>query len=277
MRTMRADDIALGLQLCRHAGWNQLEADWKRLLAIEPDGVFVAEQDGQPCGTASTTCYGKEIAWIGMVLVHPDFRSRGIGSALMTRCIEYLRARRIRSIKLDATDLGRPVYLKLGFKDEQPIWRFAGPKSQRAHPQAEVGALQDKHWSAIARLDDQAFGADRLELLKLFARDGLSAVVEASDGVQAYGFARTGFHASFVGPVVATRPQAARSVVESLLADLPEGNIFWDILPDNTAAAQLAESLGFAVARRLMRMYLGRRAHPGETNMVYGAAGFEVG
>ncbi len=40
---------------------------------------------------------------------------------------------------------------------------------------------------------------------------------------------------------------------------------------------KLAEPLGFAVSRRLLRMYLGDCDHPGKVDMVYGAAGFEVG
>ena len=130
IRTMSADDIPMGLALCRFAGWNQLEADWRRLLALEPGGVFVAEQDGRPCGTAGTTCYDTRTAWIGMVLVHPDFRRRGVGSALMGHCVRHLQGRGIQSIKLDATDDGRPVYMKLGFKDERAIHRYAGVRPQ---------------------------------------------------------------------------------------------------------------------------------------------------
>jgi hypothetical protein len=38
---------AFGLSLCRIAGWTQLEADWRRLLALSPEGVFVAEEGGR--------------------------------------------------------------------------------------------------------------------------------------------------------------------------------------------------------------------------------------
>lgn len=277
IRTMRPDDVGLGLELCRLAHWNQLEPDWQRLLALAPDGLFVAEENGVACGTSSTTCYGNRTAWIGMVLVHPDFRKRGIGTALLVRCIEHLQAKNIESIKLDATDLGRPVYLKLDFKDERPIWRYAGRRPSGIVADPKARDIRPDDWPTIARLDRVAFDADRLELLKLLSREGPAAVAESSGEVAAYGFAREGFHASFLGPVVATDPGAARSVIESLLAGLPEGEVYWDILPDNVAAKELVESLGFVVARRLIRMYLGDRMHPGEVNMVYGAAGFEVG
>jgi GNAT superfamily N-acetyltransferase len=53
-----------------------------------------------PAGTATTIGYGTDLAWIGMVLVHPDHRRHGVGRALLAHCIAFLRERRIRSIKL---------------------------------------------------------------------------------------------------------------------------------------------------------------------------------
>jgi len=278
LRTMTAADMPLGLELCRLAGWNQLEADWQRLLALAPDGCFVGEENGHPCGTGTTACYGTRTAWIGMILVHPDFRNRGIGTAIMDKLIAHLRAQKIESIKLDATDLGRPVYLKLGFKDERPIHRYKGKTPPGIAADSKAQPIQPADWRAIAKIDRAAFDADRMDLLRLLRREGnVTAIVRAGREVRGYGFARTGFNASFLGPVVATDPGAARSVVETLLARLPEGLVFWDILPDNVASKELAHSLGFEAARLLTRMYLGSRVHPGDVNLVYGAAGFELG
>lgn len=277
IRQMESDDSRLGLELCRIAGWNQLESDWRRLLALEPDGVFVAEMDGRACATGTTTAYGAQTAWIGMILVHPDFRRCGIGSAIMNECIEYLQSRNVESIKLDATDDGRPVYLKLGFKDERPIWRYAGPRPTSTQAPAGVRPIRADDWPALAAIDRVAFGAERIDLLKALAEEGPSVAVERAEQILAYGFARRGFNAGFVGPIVATDPAAAREAVEALLAGLPEGEIFWDIMPDNHAACEIAHALDFSVARRLTRMYLGDRMNPGEVDLIFGAAGFELG
>ncbi|NIA21078.1 MAG: GNAT family N-acetyltransferase, partial [Anaerolineaceae bacterium] len=90
LRAMTVDDVADGLELCREAGWNQVAADWRRLLDLEPGGVFVAEEAGWLCATASVISYGTRTGWIGMLMVHPDYRRRGIASALMARCIQAL-------------------------------------------------------------------------------------------------------------------------------------------------------------------------------------------
>ena len=118
--------------------------------------------------------------------------------------------------------------------------------------------------------------ADRLPLLKLLHRECVSAVIENAGVVQAYGFARRGFHASSIGPVVAADPDAGRNVVHALLSGLPDGNVYWDFMPDNVLCRSLAESLGFTIARKLMRMYLGQM-NPGQVNIAYAGAGFELG
>ena len=277
IRPMRAEEIPFGLELCRIAGWNQLVADWERLLALDPEGVFIAEEQGTPCGTASAVRYGTRLSWIGMVLVHPDFRRRGIGSALMAHCIQYLQQHGVESIKLDATDQGRPVYLKLGFRDERPCYRMTGarPDGLPSHP--EVRPIAPGDWPKIAEMDRAAFDADRLPLLRILHGEGPSAVIERGGELQAYGFARLGFNASYLGPLVSRNPDDARAVAETLLAALPAGSVYWDILPDNAASLALVESYGFQVIRQLTRMVLGASTGSDGVAQIYGAARFELG
>ncbi|MCX6903902.1 MAG: GNAT family N-acetyltransferase [Verrucomicrobia bacterium] len=127
MRLLTSADLAFADSVRALAGWNQTPADWQRFLAHEPEGCFLAEWDGVPAGTATTTTYGLDLAWIGMVLVHPDYRRRGLGKALLERCLGSLRERGIRCVKLDATPLGKTVYDNLGFKDEWGLTRWANP------------------------------------------------------------------------------------------------------------------------------------------------------
>ena len=107
------------------AGWNQVEADWRRLLDLQPDGCFVAELDGIPAGTV-TTCRFGPVAWVAMMLVDKSFRSRGIGRALMSRALDDLDSAGVRTIRLDATPLGRPLYESLDFVAEATFARYLG-------------------------------------------------------------------------------------------------------------------------------------------------------
>ena len=91
LRVMRQTDLPFADAVRALAGWNQTLDDWRRFLAIEPDGCYLAERNGQSAGTATTIVYGPTVAWIGMVLVHPDYRRKGVGTALLEQCLTYLR------------------------------------------------------------------------------------------------------------------------------------------------------------------------------------------
>src|SRR2546425_10786138 len=128
-RLLDREDLPFADSLRALAGWNQTLDDWERFLALEPEGCFLADWNGTPAGTATTIVYGPELAWIGMVLVHPEFRRRGIGRALLQHCIDSLRERGVRCIKLDATPVGRAVYRDLGFHDEWTLKRWVRPSA----------------------------------------------------------------------------------------------------------------------------------------------------
>jgi GNAT superfamily N-acetyltransferase len=126
LRVMRADDVPFANSLRQIAGWNQTEHDWRGYLSYDPDGCFVAEVQGRPAGTATTIRYGDRFGWIGMVLVHPDYRRLGVGTQLLNRAISRLKECRVRCIRLDATPMGKKVYVPLGFVDEYELSRYEG-------------------------------------------------------------------------------------------------------------------------------------------------------
>ena len=270
---MQFSDIPFGLELCRFTGWNQLESDWRNLFAISPDGLFIAELDGQSCGTASAVNYKTSLGWIGMILVPPKYRRKGIASALMNKCIEHLKNLEVKSIKLDATDQGRLVYLKLGFEDEQPIYRYTASKTFDNQKYKQ----QDMDWVKIKYIDKEAFGADRIILLKNLYKNGYSKQIKSSERDFGYGFAKQGFEASFIGPVVSNDLGAAELVLDGLLEQLPPGKVYIDVLTNNEKAKELIEEKGFIIARELTRMYLGHNNTCSKNDMIFSTSGFELG
>src|SRR5713101_2627331 len=122
---MTDDDVPLRMELKRHAGWNQTESDWQRLLALEPDGCFVAELDGTPSATLAT-CVFDAVSWIAMVLVQPQARGHGLAKALLAHALDYLERRGVRTIRLDATPMGQPLYSRFGFAVQYSLYRHQG-------------------------------------------------------------------------------------------------------------------------------------------------------
>src|SRR5579871_2533909 len=108
-RLLHSNDLPGAMRLQSAAGWNQTEQDWQRVLDLAPDGCFGIDVDGALAATTTAVCYGEELAWIGMVLTLPEFRRRGLARQLLEHALAYLQDRRVRCIKLDATDMGRPL------------------------------------------------------------------------------------------------------------------------------------------------------------------------
>ena len=85
---LSADDVAGGLGLSDGAGWNQTDDDWRRFVRLAPAGCLAATARGRLVATTTTTRYGRDLAWIGMVLTAPEFRGQGLASRLMARTLE---------------------------------------------------------------------------------------------------------------------------------------------------------------------------------------------
>lgn len=263
IRPMTERDVALGMHLKEQAGWNQVERDWHRFLAMQPDGCFVAEWDGRPVATTVTCIFG-QVAWIAMVLVDQAMRGRGIATALMHRAIDYLEQHRVRTIRLDATPLGQPVYERLGFEPEYTLTRYEGVVTHGSQA-VLAGRVGFRHasmddLSGILYLDQQVIGADRSKFLtRLFAERPEHAWVGIAGGwVAGYVMARAGNNALQIGPCVADE-----DVGQDLLARIFRAHVGWRVFLDiplgHERSLAFARQRGFISQRELVRMVRGRQ------------------
>ena len=265
IRPLTLGDLDFAQEVRELAGWNQTIRDWERLLDHEPGGCFLASVDGAAAGTATTTAYGREVGWIGMVLVHPDFRRRGVATRLLGTCIDYLDTR-VRCLKLDATPDGRRVYEKLGFVVDSGLARWEG-RSVAATGEPTL------HGNDLPYLlDREAFGADRSAFLRRLSRDSRIFLTQGG-----YALLRPGSRAHYLGPTVAGSAECGRRLIRSALASIPGEPVFWDIPDDNTAATTFARELGFARQRPLLRMHRGVPAFAGNPTLQWAIGGPETG
>jgi len=271
IRLLTAADIPAAMRLKEAAGWNQTEQDWANLLVAEPEGCFGLVCDGALVASATAVCFRSALAWIGMVLTAPEYRGRGFARRLMEHTLAFLAGRGVEWIKLDATDMGRPLYVKLGFEEEGPVERWCLPRVEGARPVD----LPPCWVEDFAELDRAAFGADRLNVLRRVVVE--SACVPG----EGYAMGRPGTKAAYFGPCVCRSLEAARTLLEWFLARHPGESVFWDLLPGNAEALRLAQGFGFEPRRKLVRMAL--RGSPEaapfrhDDSAVFALAGFEYG
>jgi GNAT superfamily N-acetyltransferase len=91
VRKLRESDLPDAMALVRAANWNQTENDWRHFLEIEPEGAIALELDGRVVCTTTAICYGRDLAWIGMVLTLPECRGRGFALRLMREALTESR------------------------------------------------------------------------------------------------------------------------------------------------------------------------------------------
>lgn len=267
LRLMRTSDLAEAFELSAAAGWNQTLEDWRMLLDISPHGCFGIEIDGALAATTTVVCYQKQLAWIGMVLTKNEYRGRGFARNLLAYALEYVDSFDIKTIKLDATEQGKPIYEKFGFHEEQPVERWSRQGGASTISSASESSLN----SSLLDLDRQAFVADRGLLLKTLT--GRSSAYQTSAG---FLFTRPGRATHYLGPCVASDLTAARKLITERLSEAQDASWSWDLLPENSDAAALAKEFGFSSQRYLTRMARGKSLR-GKERMIYAIAGFELG
>ena len=83
-------------------------------VAVDGDRVVATAgamlRDGYP-----SVIHGLRFGYILGVYVLPEYRSHGLAKRLTQEAVGYLRAAGARSIRLHASNAGRPIYEKLGF------------------------------------------------------------------------------------------------------------------------------------------------------------------
>jgi GNAT superfamily N-acetyltransferase len=285
LRLMTGADVPAAMRLKDLAGWNQTPSDWARFLEASPAGCFVAEVDGRVCGTATTIVYQGRFAWIGMVLVDPEVRGRGIGTRLLEQTIEHLDALRVPTLKLDATPQGKPIYSRLGFRSEYEIERWV-LKREAPHQDPAAGEARGATCVAeqpglgeIIELDLRVFGADRSGLLRSLDRETPAFTLAAGSRgeLRGYGLGRRGSRADHLGPWVARDEATAAALLAEFLKRSGRDTVFVDCLKSSAFASTSARAMGFEFSRPLTRMVRGPNPYPGAPDLVAAILGPEFG
>lgn len=266
IRTMTAADIPFAMRLKAQNNWNQLEADWRRQLELEPSGCFVAENDGTPIGTACACVFG-DVAWINFVLVDQAQRGKGIGTALMKHVVQYLDDRGVATIRLDATPLGQPVYEKLGFVGEFTLERYEGflpkkdadlklPGNRRS---GRVTPLRAEDLPAVLALDESVTATRREKLLRhvyeSVPENGLKYAPEGE--LKGYCMFRPGSNAWQIGPVQGS-VGAGLHMLSIVKRELAGERVYIDVPRSHEVAVIVAQSLGLNLQRPFLRMSRGK-------------------
>jgi GNAT superfamily N-acetyltransferase len=284
VRRLGPGDLRHCVALSLDRGWSPERAKWSLLLEVS--GAFgVDAPDGGLAGAAVLTRYGADLASVGMMLVAARHGRRGLGRALMDHLLGEAGD---ATVTLFATDLGKPLYEKLGFRTIRRNASFVGTFRADPHAAAPTGATAtrpattsadnskmrtrlavDADMAAILDVDKAAFGADRSRLLhRLPTFANRLLVLETEDGVAGFAAAWRNDSATVIGPVVAPGGPAARRLITDLAAPI-RGRVRLDLDPDRPELPAWAVRHGLEPVARTAVMAHGDRNPPGDLSRLF--------
>lgn len=235
------------LSSAKEEGWITGERELAFLIRSYPDGCLVVFDAGQPTAFITAIRYA-DSAWIGNLLVLPEYRKRGIGRSLLEKVLASLDCSGCETVWLTASAAGAHLYRTLGFVPLDRVQRWKGFGSA-----ATCGA-KPASTAAAAIIDHLGWGDNRRAIFEALpvdcrcfsAQDGFLVLSASADGQQ-------------VGPWGALTKKAAAHLLEAAIGgEGPTGEIFLDVPVKNRVSAKLLSSRGFSVSGSTLLMYRGR-------------------
>jgi GNAT superfamily N-acetyltransferase len=253
------EHLESALQLSQEMSWPYRLEDWA--IALELGQGFVLRNGaGAVIATAAWWAYGEDQASCGMIIVSKAAQGRGYGARMMDA---LLAAAHPRTITLNSTAEGLALYERRGFVRIGVIQQHQGVPSapHQAPPASLVRAMAEPDVEAVARLDRQATGWSRRQMLDRLIQAGHGHVLVRDGEPRGYAVSRLFGRGHVIGPVVADSAADARALIEAALARL--GQVF--VRVDTAATSQLGpwlESIGLGQVGDAITMVKGTHTPP---------------
>ncbi|MBG9447507.1 GNAT family N-acetyltransferase [Cytobacillus firmus] len=267
-------DIPGLIDLSASVGWDYDEYEVRTLL--ESGRVFGHKNAaGRIVSSSAIIPYDTNLASIGMVIVHEEFRGLRLAMEAVRKCAESINGD--MSLMLIATKEGKPLYEKMGFKTVDFISKFLCDQFVPVNLQDHDGVfIEDFNQSDLAQLvdlDGAAFGDKR----SVFLRNRISQskqclVVKNNNGeIIGYGLSIQGPVNLILGPIAAPDSDTAALIVEKLALH-HKGKLRIDVPEGRTDFVPYLERSGFVKTNTPPVMMKNSAAMPQRNNTLYAIA-----
>jgi GNAT superfamily N-acetyltransferase len=258
-RALEFTDLEEAYALSKAVAWPHRLEDWKFVMQL--GSAIGAIEDGRLCGTGCWWPYGDSFATVGMIIVSPELQGRGIGRVLMDRAIAGAGE---RSLLLNATQAGLPLYEKLGFEAIGAVrqHQVAGSKPQEVSLPAgsQLRPLTKDDRPALQRLDALATGMDRMAALDALIESAVGLVLERDGQVAGFAFFRRFGRGYVIGPTITTGIDDAKALIGSFLNEHHTEFLRVDV-PVESGLSEWLSDQGLPNVDEVITMVRGRKPH----------------
>ena len=276
VRTMRRTDFAQCVALTDLMNWGLVDEDFNFMVNLEAEGCFVAARENDILGLVTSVSFGK-LGWIGNVIVSPKERKKGVGVALVSKAIEYLKNRGVETIGLYAYKNVVPFYKNLGFSPSSEYSWMICENSCWSGP--EYSPLRKTDFPAIVEFDEACFGGTRMRLLKAIYESpyGLCCNLLEGTSSKAYLMAVKSDVSAEIGPWLCRKgyEEEAFQLLKSMGRELHGLETHIGLPTARHDLIGFVTDLGFRENFRVVRMYHG--PHPQDKECILAMESLERG
>lgn len=276
VREMARHEVDLAISWADAEGWNPGIHDAETFYRTDPHGFFLGIFDGKPVSSISAVAYGDCHGFLGLYIVQPPLRGRGLGIEIWNRGMMYLKG---RNIGLDAVLEQQKLYESAGFRPCYKSLRYQGAGTGLESKAAGIKYLSDVPIDDLLAYDDQFFPVPRHVFIESWIRQPEGIALGSYSGAEltGYGVIRQCHHGYKIGPLFADDERAAEALFRALCGHAPRGlPVFLDIPQANTAALDLVRRHHMHPVFETVRMY--NKKDPGiPMERIFGVTSFELG
>ena len=267
-------DVLLGW--AADEGWNPGLHDAGCFYAADPGGFLLGRLDGEAVAGISVVKYGSAFAFLGLYIVRPGFRGRGLGLRLWQAGMATVAG---RNVGLDGVVVQQQNYRKSGYSLAWRNIRQEGAGGDSVPIDARAVPLAGVPLTAVLAYDQAFFPDERVDFLRCWIQQpGGTALGWVEDGtLQGYGVLRPCRSGFKVGPLFADSTAVADGLFNALKSAAGrDAKIYLDTPQANPEAMALARRHGMAPVFETARMYTGP-APALPLQKLYGITTFELG
>lgn len=244
---LREEQIGDIVALSSNIGWDY---NREEIETIFDSGIVygVWNERKELIASAAIILYEEKLASIGMVIVHPNYKGRGIGKAIKNACMKSVSAQ--TPIMLIATDEGKPLYEKLGFRAVSYVSKYIcnsyNVNNYCMRNEDYIMNYEECDLEEIIKLDEYAFGTNRKGFVtkRIMQSEQCIVVKDKEQNVLGYGLSIQTPENKIIGPVVAEDDAMAMRIVHYLARE-HHGKLRIDVPEGKNDFMNQLESVGF--------------------------------
>jgi GNAT superfamily N-acetyltransferase len=267
------------VQWAEQEGWNPGPNDADVFWHTDPDGFYGFFDEEKFIAGGAIVSYDGKFGFMGLFIVHPDYRGDGIGRQLWYQRRDMLlqRLNPGASIGMDGVVSMQPFYRKGGFEIAFKDERYENTGIQ-LDLDPNISSINPEDFSSLLAYDKQCFGFNRSRFLEHWLQlPGAHTFNYKHDGeLKGFAVLRKVISGYKIGPLFADDDRVAEALYRACLNAVPGQLVYLDIPLINSGAVELVKKYKAKYVFECARMYYGS---PPESlmNKVYGITTFELG